>query len=215
VIFDVLTTDQRSPEWFAARLGRLTGSRASDAFATVAKGEAAARRNLRTQLVLERLMNVVQEDNFQSYDMRRGTELEPIAFAAYEALTGTIVHRAGFLAHPELMAGCSVDGEIGHFTGLIEIKCPKAATHLGYLRSQRVPEDYLTQVRHCLWVTGAIWCDFISFHPAFPESLRLLITRVAMSAAERAGYELNVRQFLREVDAEFAEVSRMALVAVA
>lgn len=183
--------------------------------AKVQKGEAAGRRNLRIQLVLERLTGVPQEDGFQSKDMARGNEMEAEAFAAYEALTGNLTRRAGFLAHPELMAGCSVDGEIGNFAGIVELKVPKSATHLGYLRSKQVPDDYLKQVQHCLWITGAAWCDFVSYDPRFPERLRLLITRVTMSDADRAAYELLVRQFLREVDDEYSEVARMALVAVA
>jgi hypothetical protein len=43
--------------------------------------------------------------------------MEADAFAAYEAATGNLARRVGFLAHPELMAGCSPDGEVGNFTG--------------------------------------------------------------------------------------------------
>jgi predicted phage-related endonuclease len=206
-----LSSDQRSDAWRQARIGRVTGSRASDMLAKVKSGEAAGRRNLRVQLVLERLTGVPQEDGFQSKDMARGTEMEAEAFAAYEALTGNLTRRAGFLGHPELMAGCSVDGEIGNFAGIVELKVPKSATHLGYLRSRQVPDDYLKQVQHCLWITGAAWCDFVSYDPRFPDGLQLLITRVTMPDDERAAYELLVRQFLREVDDEFAEVARMAM----
>lgn len=209
--FRVLTADQRSDAWRLARVGHLTGSRACDMLATTKKGEeGAGRRNLRIQLVLERLTGVAQEDGYQSRDMQRGIEMEAEAFAAYEALTGNLTRRAGFLAHPELLAGCSVDGEVGNFAGIIELKVPKSATHLSYLRSRDVPADYLAQVRHCLWITEAEWCDFVSYDPRFPEPLRLLITRVTMTDAERKAYELLVRMFLAEVDKEFLEVAAMA-----
>lgn len=211
----LLTIDQRSDAWRAARLGRVTSSCAADMLATVKKGEAASRRNLRVRLVLERLTGVSCEDGFQSADMQRGVNLEADAFAAYEALTGNLARRTGFITHHELMAGCSPDGEIEGYTGLIELKCPKSATHLEYLRARNVPSDYLAQVRHQLWITGAEWCDFVSFDPRFPPSLRLLITRVTMTEAERAAWELTVRAFLREVDQEFADVQRMAMGLVA
>ena len=38
--FRVVEAEQRSPEWFAARLGRLTGSVAGDMVATIKSGEA-------------------------------------------------------------------------------------------------------------------------------------------------------------------------------
>lgn len=213
--FRVLSADQRSEAWRAARIGMLTGSRACDMLAKVKTGEAAARRNLRVQLVLERLTGVPQEDGYQSFDMKRGIEMETDAFAAYEALTGNLTRRAGFLGHPELMAGCSVDGEVDSFAGIVELKVPKSATHLGYVRSKQVPTEYLQQVRHCLWITGAEWCDFVSYDPRFPESLRLLITRVTMSAVERTSYELMVRAFLTEVEREVEEIHALAIGAVA
>lgn len=183
--------------------------------AMIKSGEAAARRNLRIRLVLERLTGVSQEDGWISPDMQRGAEMEAEAFAAYEVATGNLARRVGFLEHPELMAGCSPDAEVDQFKGIVELKCPKSATHLAYLRTRTVPADYLAQCRHNLWVTGASWCDFASWDPRFPEPLRLFVTRVTMSDVERASYEILVRCFLREVDDEFAEVSRMAMVAVA
>jgi len=201
---------QRSPEWRALRLGRLTGTSAVDMLATIKTGEAAARRNLRIRLVLERLTGQPQDDAYVSPDMQRGNELEAEAFAAYEAATGNLARRVGFLAHPELMTGCSPDGEIDAFAGLLELKCPKSAMHLSYLRSKEPPYDYLCQVRHNLWISGAEWADFVSFDPRFPPALRLLITRVTMSEAERKAYELLVRMFLKEVDDELAEVKAMA-----
>lgn len=197
---------QGSDEWFAARLGRLTGSRAADAFATIKKGEAASRRNLRVQLVLERLTGKSQENGYVSADMERGTLLEPAARLAYEAETGILVEPVGFCAHDSLAAGFSPDGLTAY--GLIEIKCPKAATHLEYLR-EGLPSQYLLQILHGLWISGRAWGDFVSFHPDFPESLRLRVTRVQASDYSMTGHEEKVREFLAEVDAEEREVRAM------
>jgi hypothetical protein len=113
VNFTINNAEQRSPEWFAARCGRLTGSQAGDMLATVkSKGEAAGRRNLRAKLVVERLTGEPQEDGFDSEWMRRGRELEPRAFDEYEAATGNVVRRTGFLSHTELPVGCSLDGDV-------------------------------------------------------------------------------------------------------
>lgn len=207
---------QRSPEWFALRCGRVTGTAAADMVATIKSGEAAARRDLRTRLVCERITGMAHDDGgYQSPEMKWGTEHEREARYHYEAVTGELVRPVGFVTHDDLAAGCSPDGIIGSFDGLLEVKCPKSATHLRNLRTRAVPADYRSQVQHNLWITGAAWCDFVSFDPRFPPGLRLTITRVTMSEQERRAYELLVRMFLTEVDREYAEVAQLVELAVA
>jgi predicted phage-related endonuclease len=207
--FTVVTAEQRSPEWFLARLGRLTGSRAADMLATIKSGEAAARRDLRMQLVCERLTQTLQEESFVNAAMQRGVELEPAAFAAYEARTGQLAERTGFLAHDTLAIGCSLDGHVGDFEGICEFKCPKSATHLRYLRDGRVPADYLPQITHNLWVSGASWCDFLSFDDRFPPALQTFLVRVERDEAAIAAYAEKALAFLAEVDREVAAVRTM------
>jgi len=200
--FTIIDAPQRSPEWFQARVGRMTGSRASDMLATLktGKGEAAGRRNLRADLVLERLTGKPQEKTFQSPAMLDGIEREAEAYGTYEALTGQILTRTGFLRHDALMTGASLDGHEGDFDGLIEIKCPIAATHLDYIESGIVPGNYLAQVTHALWLTGAAWCDWMSFHPDFPLSMRTKIVRIERDERLIAAYEQELLTFLAEVD---------------
>ena len=204
--FDILDAPQRSAEWFAARAGRLTGSVAKDVFATIKSGEAAARRDLRTRLVVERLTGRPQEDDYQNADMRRGIELEPAARLAYEAASGNLVEQTGFLAHLDLPVGCSLDGHVGDFAGIVELKCPRSARHLTYLKADTLPVEHKYQVIHNLFVSGAQWCDFVSFDPTWPEHLQLAVIRVERDAKEIASYEFAIRQFLKEVDAEYETV---------
>jgi len=203
---DIVMAEQRSPEWFQARLGRLTGSRAADMLATIKSGEAAARRDLRTQLVCERLTQTLQEEAFVNGAMQRGIECEPLALQAYEALTGEVAHRTGFLAHRTLAVGCSLDGHIGDFAGILELKCPKSATHLAYLRSGQVPAIYVPQITHNLWVSGAAWCDFLSFDDRFPPGLQTCLIRVERNEQQIASYALAASLFLSEVEADVTAV---------
>jgi hypothetical protein len=197
--FTEIVDEQRSPAWFAARCGRATGSRASDILATIKSGEAAARRDYRAQLVCERLTSVPIDDTFINKEMQRGIDLEPAARAAYEAATGTMVRTTGFLAHNDILTGCSIDGDTDDYTGIIELKCPKAATHYRYLMENRVPPDYLPQITHNLWMTGANFCDFGSFDDRFPAHLRLFVMRVNASDLDLIGYEAKLIAFLDEV----------------
>lgn len=207
--FTVVDAPQRSAEWFAARLGRLTGSRASDMLSTIKSGEAAARRDLRTQLVCERLTSQVQEDGFVNAAIQRGIDCEPLAFAAYEAHTGTLVQRSGFLADNDVQAGCSLDGHVGDYTGIVELKCPKSTTHMRYLRGGIVPSDYVPQITHNLWITGAAWADFVSWDDRFPPELQLFIVRVARDEKAVTEYERKALIFLAEVDLECNALTTM------
>ncbi len=197
---NILTMSQGTLEWLQARLGRVTGSRAKDVLAQIKSGEAAARRDYRVELVTERLTGQPQDDTYVSKDMQRGTDLEPEAFAAYETETGSLVRRTGFIALDNLMVGCSLDGDVDNLSGLIEIKCPKMATHYRYLMSDKAPSEHRAQLLHNTWVTGAEWCDFVSYDPRFPDGLRLVIRRVTFTPEEIATYADAVMAFLAEVD---------------
>lgn len=198
--FTVIDAAQRSPAWFQARLGRLTGSRAAAMLATTAKGEQGApRRDLVLQLALERVTGRPQDDVYVTQEMRRAMALEPLAVAAYEARTGCFVQRTGFLAHQTLAVGCSLDGHVGDFAGILEVKCPKATTHLRYLEASTVPPEYLPQIVHNLWVSGAAWCDFLSFDDRFPPHLQTHLVRYPRHEPELALYTLAVAAFLSDV----------------
>lgn len=213
--FRVIDAPQRSPEWFAARAGRLTGSRAADMLAKIKSGEAAARRDYRLQLATERLTSTPQENGFVSADMQRGIDLEATAFAAYEAASGEMCRRTGFICGEDLMVGCSLDGDIENFRGIIELKCPKSTTHVSYWKAGAVPPGYLPQVTHNLWVTGAEFCDFASFDDRLPAHLHLFKVRVYAKDVDIEGYAAEARKFLAEVDAEVAALKAMGMEAAA
>lgn len=207
---------QRSPEWVAVRLGRVCGSRAADMLAmdippeftptgrrsTAKAKELAGRRNLRAQLVLERLTGKSHERSFQSQAMLDGVEREAEALSLYELTSDRPVYKVGYVAHDDLLAGVSPDGRLGDFEGLVEAKCPMPATHLEYLKTGKVPDEYYKQCLHATWVTGAQYCDWVSFHPEFPEYLRLRIVRLTFTPEQLIEYEGKVRTFLDEVQRE-------------
>jgi hypothetical protein len=205
--------DQRTPEWKILRLGKLTGSRAADATAKIKSGaEAASVRNLRVQLVLERITGQPHDRDHKSWAMQQGIETEADAYAAYEALTGTLLRSVGFVERADAPMGCSLDGVVGDAerpTGVIEIKCPYSATHLDYLTTGKVPGDYLKQIAHSLYVTGAEWCDWLSFDPAFPAPLQAKLVRVHRKDVDIDGYVAEALAFLLSVSRREGEVRAM------
>jgi predicted phage-related endonuclease len=205
----VLTCEQRTPEWYAARLGRLTASVAKDMLAmNKSGGESASRRDLRTSLVLERLTGKGQGSDYVNADMQRGIDKEPEARLAYEALTGTLVDQVGFVQAVDLMVGCSPDGLIGDDGG-IDCKCPRSANHLAFLNAKSLPADYLPQVLHTLWVTGRQWWDVASFDDRFPEGLQLRVIRTERDEKAIAEYAAKAQAFLGEVETELAAMRTM------
>jgi putative phage-type endonuclease len=211
----ILDLEQRTPEWHAARLGRVGSSDAADMLATIKTGEAAARRDLRMRLVCARLTGRVEESGFVSAEMQRGTDLEPVARAYYEAETGSMVETIGYVQHDELMAGYSPDGFVGA-EGAVEIKVPKTTTHLKYLRDGKIPNEYRAQLVHALLISGREWIDFVSFDDRLPDALSFFCTRLTLSRelmgdlAELDAYEKKLRAFLAEVDTELEALQTLA-----
>lgn len=185
--------EQGTPEWMAMRLGKLTASRMSDA---MAKPDTAARKNYIAQLVAERLTGQIAE-SFCNEAMAWGTEHEPIARAEYEILTGHDVNLIDFVDHPELeWCGASPDGLVSD-SGLVEIKCPKTATHIEYLLSGKPPSKYFSQMALQLICTGRKWCDFVSYDPRMPPQHRLFVVRYQPTDLEK--YNEAAALFLAEV----------------
>lgn len=208
--FSILNCEQRSAAWFAARAGKVTSTGANDMLATIQKGEAAARRNLRLKLALERVTGKTLESDFLTDAMRQGIEREAEALAQYEAITGNHVQRCGFLQDDELACGASLDGYVGDFEGVVEAKCPEWNAHLEYLQTNTPPTKYLRQITHQLYVTGAAWADFLSWQPDFPEALRTRIVRVQRTDVDLAAYELALRLFIKEVDQQEQAILALA-----
>lgn len=195
--------EQRSPEWFAARCGKLTASRFSDVMNVLKDGSPGAnRRALVTLLAVERLTGETVE-TFANDAMRRGTELEPAARAAYEAQTGEFVEEAAFVPHPNVpYVGVSPDGLLGD-DGLVELKCPaNMAKHLDAIRTGDHAKEYRWQLQGQLWATGREWVDAVSFDPRFPEHLRLAIVRVTRD-------EIAIRQLATECEKANAEIEEI------
>lgn len=208
--FVVHDLEQRSPAWYAVRLGRLTGSVAGDMLSRVKSGEAAGRRNLRNRLVLERLTGRSQDSDFVSPAMQAGIDREADAFRAYESLTGIMALRSGFLAHTDYLAGCSLDGYIGDYGKLMSIKCRQPSAHLDFLKCGAIGAAAMAQIRHELWITGALSHDYFSWNPDFPAPLQSRIVTVTRAEADINAYEEAALAFLAEVDTECLAVGTMA-----
>ena len=190
---------QGTDEWFAARLGKVTASRAAD---VMTKKGSAARANLSAQLVLERLTNTKGE-SFSSASMQWGVDQEPFARAAYEAHSGVWVDTVGFVQHPTIeRAGASPDGLVGH-DGLVEIKCPNTATMIDTLLTGKVPSNYATQMQMQMACTGRAWCDYAVFDSRMPVKAQLFVKRVQRDQKFIDDLNKEIIAFLAEVEVSY------------
>jgi putative phage-type endonuclease len=191
--------EQLSPEWFAQRCGKATASRISDIVAKTKTGYSTSRANYMAQLVVERMTNQVAE-SYTNAAMEWGIENEPFARAAYEAKTGNMVDQVGSIDNPSVpMSSASPDGLIGN-DGCLEIKCPNTATHIDTILGEPIAKKYYDQMQWQMRCANRDWCDFVSYDPRMPSHLQLFIKRVERNILYIAQLEMEVIQFLSEVD---------------
>ena len=202
----VIDAVQGTPEWLAARAGRVTASMISN---VLMKPETAGFRDYQAQLVAEILTGKPQGSDYTNAAMQFGTETEPLARSAYEAETGFSVDEVGLCIHPTIeRAGASPDGLVGN-SGLTEIKCPKVATHLAYMLAGVVPSGYKNQMMWQMACTERDWCDFVSFRPDLPEHLQLFIVRFKRDPARILELETAVVAFLDTVDKMLSQLKKV------
>lgn len=196
---------QGSPEWFAARVGKVTASRVADVVAKTKSGWSASRANYMAELIAERLTGE-PAPSFTSAAMQWGLDQEPNAKAAYEFKNDAEIISAGFIVHPRIPdSGASPDGLIGP-DGMVEVKCPNTATHIDTLLSRTVPGPYITQMQWQMACTGRQWCDFVSFDPRMPENMKLFVHRVERDDKVIAQLETDICEFLDELAKRLAKL---------
>ena len=202
--------DQRTPEWWEARVGKVTASRIADVMARTKTGYAASRNNYMAELVVERLTGKPTE-GFSSTAMMWGIEKEPMARDAYSAARGEFVTEVGFLPHPTIpMTGASPDGTVPP-SGIVEIKCPNTAQHIEYLMTKEPPQKYYYQMQWQMACAMATFCDWVSYDPRMPENLRLLIVRIERDDDTIKVLEDEVQKFLTELDEKVKALKEMTL----
>lgn len=156
------TMEQRTPEWYAVRFGKITGS---DFFKFL--GTAKTIEDKIFEKAAEQITKQPATEGFVSIDTERGKTLEDEAIFLYSAKTDNNVTQVGFVER-NAFSGCSPDGLVGG-DGMIEVKCPRPAGHLKTVIKGYIKPEYVTQIQYNLFICERQWCDFVSYCQAFGE----------------------------------------------
>lgn len=196
----IINCDQGSFEWWEARRGVPTASCFDRIITPKTEKLATGRSSYIAELIGEMAGH---QDDFTTRAIQQGIDLEPEARKLYEFDTGVDVKQVGFCLSDCGRYGCSPDGLVGDDGG-IELKCPKAKTHVQYLLDGVLPTEYRAQVHGCLLVTGRKWWDFMSYcHNLPPFRIRVEpdgFTDLLWTA---------IQQFVDELDAAVSRIDEL------
>ena len=153
------TVTQGSPEWFALRIGKVTGSNLKKVFGST---------NLEymDELIAEQLTEMSDDNDYLSDAMQRGIDLQDYALDIYEQMHDVTLIRDGFIECDLFpLLGYSPDGRVG-IEGGVEVKCPSSKKHIQYIRQGKLPNDYKWQVLSSFIINPHCkWYDFMSYDP--------------------------------------------------
>lgn len=184
----VIQCNQGTDAWKESRSGVVTASRFCDARAKLSRaskngkaGDPAGKAvDYAWTVAMERIAGEPLDQTFETWAMRRGSELEPEARMAYEMATGLLAGESGLLLTDDRLFGYSSDGLVGD-EGLIEIKCPANCQKIGdiWTSPESATDEYIDQIQGGLWITGRKWCDFVMYCPWLaPVGKDLFVKRV-------------------------------------
>jgi len=192
---------QGSAEWGALRAGIPTSSEFHRILTPTGKASTSAEGYLHG-LLAERMLGRPLQEHITLW-MQRGTALEADAVQYYELQADCDTERVGFLTTDDGRIGASPDRLVGA-EGLLEIKVPREAVHVGYLLKKPVSMEYYPQIQGQLWVSGRAWVDVLSFHPELPPAL-IRVERDEPYIAQLAAAVTTFSDYLERTAAELEE----------
>ena len=190
--------EQRSPEWYQIRIGKVTGSEFKKVMSKNWMDYA-------DKIAAEQLTgsSLDDEDGYVSYDMQRGIDLEPLAIAEYEQRNNVQLDRYGFIQSSKFNdLGLSPDAVGLEVSFGVEIKAPNVATHIRYIRHDKIPANYIDQILCYFVVCDSIqYVDFVSFCPdleQYPYWQKRITRDELQTEIEQA--EQALTKFFRQVE---------------
>ena len=159
-------------------------------------------------------------EEYSNMAMDRGNFLEQEARVAFESIVDTKVHPEFHVSDLDPWAAATFDG-INEDGVLVEIKCPGIKAHED-LERKGIPNHYMAQCQHQLFVSGLESMYFFSYHPEHKNPMILLNVKrdnrfiENMVEAERSFYESLqednppvMATIPQDIEAEFVRVEKL------
>jgi len=155
---------QRSKEWFNERLGRFTASEISKLLGV--QGLGLTGEGYAFEKAIELVYGKDEEEDFTSFDMKRGIELEPLAFRKFQELKDLEfieVKESYFFPYKDY-AGASPDGLVGS-DSILEIKCPRSAKFFGLIKGgiKDIDKGYIDQMQMQMMCSNSVQAYFFNY----------------------------------------------------
>lgn len=151
----VYNFEQRTPEWYDVRKGKITASPILNILGSIGTAKCqTAIDNLAIKLAVETVHGIMEND-FVSFDMQRGIELEPYAFEKIKSILGLSfieVEKIGFIEKDEHI-GCSPDGYVID-RAVIEIKCPNEENFFKLCLKDEIDPKHIAQMQHQMYCSN-------------------------------------------------------------
>lgn len=181
-----MIVEQRSPEWYDLRKGKITSSEVYKLM-----GRDALTETAKTYL-LEKVSELYggESEPISAAALEWGTQLEPLAIDVYSEKKQIVVEKASFLPYNDSYGG-SPDG-IVQPKGIIEVKCPhRSINHFKHRlinspeKFKKVAPNYYYQCISNMICANATWCDFISYDPRVDEEFQLYVFKLELDPGEK------------------------------
>ena len=168
----IITAEQQSDEWWAARLGVPTASSFSKIL--TATGKRSEQRKDYLYTLAGEIITGQREEGFSNWTTDQGHEREPEAVSAYELLNNCDVERVGFALSDCGRFGASPDGKRADCNIGLEIKCKTLKVAVKYLDKGGLPTEFKPQVQGQILTWGFEGVDFFSYYPGLrPLQIRI------------------------------------------
>lgn len=196
--------EQNTEEWLEWRKGKITGSRLGDVIVKRGTG----RKLGFYEVLAERLSIQTETDNVDA--MQRGHDLEEVAVAEFEEITGKKVKTncGVWVSDSNENIAISPDGEISK-TEACEVKCLSSAKHLQAYFEKEIPSEYEAQSMQYFIVNEKLeQLHFIFYDPRIPaKPLHFITIDRSVCADIIKTYKEYQEEALKDIDAKIAELT--------
>lgn len=192
----IIYCEQRSPEWYSARLGIPTASAFGKLVTATGKVRKGATIDAYAHSLLSERLTRIPARTHETSAMARGRELEPFARIWYSEHSGCSVGQVGFATDDSGRWGCSPDGLCGDHG--LEIKCPMLPAFMAYATTHEIPDDHFIQIQACMWIFGLQSWDYVVFTDV--RGLVPIVRRVGVDTSIHSVFNDVVPRFCDKLD---------------